>query len=306
MNDLFSSKAKFMFAKNYIYKMRVHLYIVIGSSFLIFTASVTIGQELPAQVDHTPAGGNIPIEYLRRARGELLSKGKNSIPTGKLKVKTYRLEEIRLPEPIEVTSGISHLRIESALRLTVTLNTYLNENYSIWVGDDFYRAAPTRTVPLPQDNELSVIVFGPMLQDDATIQVVTGTSCTTSDQLSILPERLRVPSRLRPPEKKEHFEGISLKIRRDTSSDATLDRPDVIVEITRPPRFDLSRNQIMVAQVGRQEFYASPRTPQTLELRMTAEQFARAKDGDLIRIKYGFCSPGGLHVGRLDKSLLDQ
>ena len=62
--------------------------------------------------------------------------GTNLMPTGPLKIKSYRLEEVRLPKPIEFGSGESKVSVETAFRLIITGESFLNGDHTIWMDDE--------------------------------------------------------------------------------------------------------------------------------------------------------------------------
>ena len=82
--------------------------------------------------------------------------------------------------------------------------------------------------------------------------------------------------------------------------------PDVEIVLATSASFTV-RNQGLVLQIGQQEFGIDPYQieAQTLIFRLTGEEFARARDGDQVKVKYGLCAPGGVYFGRLNKNLLD-
>src|SRR5260221_5481580 len=59
-------------------------------------------------------------ELLFKSPAKPLFAGNNIFPAGKLKVKTYRLEEVKLPKPLELNTGTGKETVESAIRLIVT------------------------------------------------------------------------------------------------------------------------------------------------------------------------------------------
>lgn len=283
-------------------------------------------QETPHARPQSPQAKVFEPDQLRKAPGKLLTGGKNKIPTGELKVKTYRLEEVKLPEPMEVNLEGSQETFDSATRLIVTLDSFLNGAYTIWINDEALTGVPTKR------NELTALILdSASLEDGASITVTRGDGCNDTSSKSKLPEKLLVPKHLRRPRPQnlKLLDEVSIKMQRVASrksshAEGTL---GVVVEVTGPFHFDMGRNAEFVAQVGSplsggQEFSAGAMPSfmkmdhatgkievsklQTVSFSMTAEQFARLQDQAPIKVKFNFCSPGGTLIGYLDKSLLDR
>jgi hypothetical protein len=67
----------------------------------------------------------------RGAPGKLISSGGNSTPAGPLKLLTYKLEEVTLPQPVEVDIRGEKKRFHSVLRLTITSASDLDAHLRI-------------------------------------------------------------------------------------------------------------------------------------------------------------------------------
>lgn len=242
---------------------------------------------------------NMSVERLRTAPGRLLAQGKNRVPVGELQVLSYRLEEVSLPEPIEIDQGQTQTRIENAVRLTVVLDHLVNGSYTIWIDDDGYLAVPTK------NNEITSLIIGNAgLNDEATITVKLGTGCHVNAR-STLPEKLAVPKRLRSNRTSLDLKNYVSHIRTVPGSRTSSD--SIELELVTSMDFPV-RNAVMVLQIGDQEFEGDPSrlTSYILRFTISSEDFKRTRDGDLIRVKYGTCSLGGVKFGHLDKSLLNR
>lgn len=92
----------------------------------------------------TPSGRNDLLTDEHFAPGQVLATGRNTKPVGPLKAKTYRLERVKLAKPFETleADGTKH-RLETAFRLTVTLDSPPNGDYFIWIDDVPWRAYPS-------------------------------------------------------------------------------------------------------------------------------------------------------------------
>lgn len=240
-----------------------------------------------------------PIHDEHTAPGKLLSQGHNEKPSGALRVVTYRLEEVTLPKALEIHSVESNIRIENALRLTVLLDDPVDDVYTIWIDDDGYPAVMTKK------NELSCLIIGNRgLENNAPITVKRGVGCAIFAR-STLPERLSVPKHLWRTDslRAENFVSAIRRLPRSNaiSTDAGVEL-ELISSVPLP-----GRNEGIVLQIGEQEFEREPyrAARQVLRFRLSAEEFAQTRDGDVIKVKYGSCSLGGVRFGRLDKGALN-
>jgi len=126
-------------------------------------------------------------ELLFKSPAKLLFAGNNIVPTGKLKVKTYRLEEVKLPKSLELNTGTGKETVESAIRLIVTGEAFQPGTYTIWIGDE------SLTDVMVSQTELVTVVFDRSpLEDGATISVSYETLGDHSR--TVLPESLYVPA----------------------------------------------------------------------------------------------------------------
>ncbi len=98
------------------------------------------------------------------APGKLISAGKNSTPVGPLKAKTYRLEQVQLEKPFDTieADGTKH-RLETAIRLKVTLGSPPTNDYFIWIDDVPELAYPSGHEKLTGENSISLLLLTPMV-----------------------------------------------------------------------------------------------------------------------------------------------
>lgn len=271
---------------------------LIGVTLIIFCIMiVTKGQEPPAM---RSVPDSIPVEKIRKAPGKLLSEGHSQKPSGELRVIRYRLEEVALPQALEIHSVKSNIRIDNAFRLTVLLDDPVDDVYTIWIDDEGYPAVMTKK------NELSCIIIGNRgLENNALITVKRGVGCAISAR-STLTEKLSVPNHLRRTNSSTKAENFVSAIRRLPGSTAISNDAGIELELISSVPLP-QRNEGMVLQIGEQEFEREPyrAARQVLRFRLSAEEFARMRDGDVIKVKYGSCSLGGVRFGRLDKGALN-
>lgn len=243
------------------------------------------------------------LEAAKRAPGKVLTRGTNKTPVGKLRVKTYRLEEIELPEPIEFIERGEVKREESIIRLTVTGERFPPGSYTIWIGDDWPLDAVDKGI-----DELSIVINSPdlILEEGAVISVSRGSGCRRGER-TMLPDVLTVPAQMRTKQKSlDHPGNFVQRIGRWSGAVVGGTGWAIEIELASAIIYPI-RNQIMVLQIGEEEF------PQNAEMRgkklifrLTQEEWERAPDGGRVKVKFGRCTPGGNRYGSLDKSMLDK
>jgi len=140
-----------------------------------------------AQQTNAPPDGEVNMLDVMKAPGKRLAEGKNTTPVGPLRVKTYCVDEIRLPKPIPVEKDGAKRPVDTVYRLTIT-----GEGFPVralltvvWIGGkahlEVHEAADLRS--------LSVILFDRAdLKPGATLAVGYGEE--EKDMLSTLPEKL--------------------------------------------------------------------------------------------------------------------
>ncbi len=125
-------------------------------------------------------------DSLRSRPKKLLAKGKNAMPAGLLKLRTYRVEEVALPKAVEVEVRGRNETVQSVILLTIRGGPFPVRALPpvIWIDDVAFEH-----VQESQDlRELSTVIYDPsVLREGATISVSYG-----SDEASrvALPERL--------------------------------------------------------------------------------------------------------------------
>jgi hypothetical protein len=267
---------------------------------VIMTVSVTTSAG--AQTTGVPEPNEpLTLEDLYLTPGELLAAGIDKQPSGPLQLKSYKVEEVKLPHPLRMGGNTNATVFNSALRLTVILGSTLQGPYTIFVDDE------PQTAVVTQRNGISVIFFNPsQLEDGAQISVASGGSCNISDA-SILKTRIRMPEGRKQPQRADADPGYSVKKIRTLRAHAGLRDPDKVeIQLTTRVPFAVS-NAPLVMQVGELRVMGGyGADPRTLIFRMSAEEFSRAEHGKRIKVKFGFCSAGGARFGKLNKSQLDQ
>jgi hypothetical protein len=264
---------------------------------MVWAATIIYAQE------PSPRRNVIHDRELRIAPGELVAQGINALPVGPLGLKTYRLEVVKLGEPIDLMVRGHRKRVESAFRLTITAESFRGEDVRIWIDDEPVSSAVTGRT------EVTTIIFDrELLQEGASITVsrsqrVAGESRTT------LPERLEFPQHWRAAFRPANDKKPTVRLHRIASSPALGNQPGVVIQLTGDATYPI-RNQMLIVSIGEQEFRScSPPAngdPHTLICHLSEEQFESLKEGDTIRAKYGRgpTVPSYQRFGRLQKSML--
>jgi hypothetical protein len=135
--------------------------------------------------------GSWKLELLRQS-GVLVAEGTNTIATGLLRLKTYRVEEITPRKPIRAEVDGKATQIDKAWRLTITGGPFRVRDAApiIWIDD---RAAGYG-LESPDRKGLSVIVFDrARLRKGASISLSYGEN---DPSRTLLPEKLNISSSL--------------------------------------------------------------------------------------------------------------
>jgi hypothetical protein len=130
----------------------------------------------------------VSAENLITAQGSEIGHGQNSQPVGPLGIKTFRVEQVSLSEPREVSVAGQSAIVTTALRLTVSGGPFVVRDmpYVIWVGDKALGAGQ-ESVDL---SSISVVTFDPtLLRNGSTISVSAGFDATRRTDL---PDKLSI------------------------------------------------------------------------------------------------------------------
>jgi hypothetical protein len=78
------------------------------------------------------------MSELLKLPGKVIAHGRNTTPAGKFKLKSYRIEEVTLSQPVEIEIRSRREQISRAFRITVTGMTFPVRALPpvIWVGDE--------------------------------------------------------------------------------------------------------------------------------------------------------------------------
>ena len=279
--------------RNHFVKFGVYAFLLLSAVGLNFSC---------ADAQQTPAAnkGSLPDEHF--APGQVISSGKNAVPTGSLKVKTYRLERVKLAKPYEtVEVDGTKRRVETAFRLTITLGSMPTNNYFIWVDEVPYEAYPSGFEQLNGENSISFLLYGPTLpfENESSLAI---SLYSRKFELTTLPEKLMVPPDVRT--KPVAGDG-SIRIKRIRSGvipAGTESRRVVWITISLPFIFP-ALNSVPTLHIwdkvlqGETDGYEA-------SFMIGADEFTKLKDGAQVIMR----GPGvfGAVAGRLNKSMLDK
>lgn len=272
-------------------------HILTIGGFLLMTLFLTFPIRAQTEV---PEAGETEVEDLYLALGKRLATGSDKQASGPLQIKSYRVEEVTLRHPIKV--GSTRV-INTVWRLTVTIGPTNRGDHMIFLDDE------PRTALVTERNGVSTIFFDAAeLEDGAQISVAVGTGCERR-LLSTMTSKLRMPEKYKLTMRGDADPGNRVKKIHTVPARAGLSAgEEVEIQLTTADRLPVS-NEALVMQVGDVEVAGGGYVygvENTLLFRMSAEQFSRAEDGKRIKVKFGFCSGGGLRFGKLNKSQLDQ
>jgi len=238
--------------------------------------------------------GEFDDRKVLRMPSEILSKGSNESPVGKMKVKTYRLERIKLDDPAQ----LGDQKFDYVYKIVVTGGPFSGP-FLLWVND---HAVPL--YPEVSDRELVTLFFGKpsFLKDGATLSISPGGNPCSFVEGSevVLPEKLSVPAELR-----ADAHSSKIRLRSVRSAPQFNGEPAVDVIVTMDVLVPI-QNQMMAVQVGKESFWGGRMGSYEVGARVPYEAFARIPENSQVIVKWGGrCAPIGSVVGRLDKSTLD-
>jgi hypothetical protein len=125
---------------------------------------------------------------LLKMPGRVIAESKAPAAAGKFKVRDYRVEELTLPRPVEVTVGGRRAEVSRAFRVTVTGGPFPVRAMPavIWIGDE----AVGYGVESEDLDRITAVTFDEsLLRDGATLYLSYGDKENKSDRTA-LPEKL--------------------------------------------------------------------------------------------------------------------
>ena len=267
-------------------------FLVTLATIVLLTIPLTPQQaDTPSQTKQQ----EIRIENAHRMQGEVLAHGENAVSVGKYKVKTYRLERVKLSQPLLLNNQQPY---EYAYKLVVTGGPFTT-THLIWADDRPFSAVPS------QDGSELVAVFlnGPNILADGAILSVTegGNPCTVApNSESVLPEKLFVPSELRAAPR----DAASIRLRSVPRGHEYLGKPSISIIVTTTQVAADFQNEDLAIQIGKASFTAGG-VLHEIGAQVPYDIFSQIPDNAQVFVKRDLCAVGGEFVGRLNKSTLD-
>ncbi|HLA10753.1 MAG TPA: hypothetical protein VJ023_09180 [Pyrinomonadaceae bacterium] len=265
--------------------------IRLASSILLIIWSLT---SIAAQSRSSIRGQRSGAKDGRMAIGTLIAEGHNRQPVGRLKLLSYRLEEVELAQPVELQIGGIKQQVDTALRLTVTSDA-VQTSRVIWVGD----------VLFPEVWEVGVKSVATLIYDRSLVRDGAVISVGTTGEWHDLPERLKLPESFKADQEPEKVEdGNEIIGIRSALRIAGSERHSLVKIEIRTARPLPVINGSYVVQIGRRFFgrLGGHGTNWTLEL--TPKEFDEVKEGDRVAIGVGVFNIA--YLGRLNKSLINR
>ena len=167
--------------------------ILLTTSFLfLFSACATISfaQDAPAAAADTSATQEVTVTDILRLPGRVLGEGQNTRTVGQHKVKTYRVEEVTLPQMKEVKIKGETRSVGRAFRLTIKGGPFPVRAMPpvIWLDD----TAIGYGIESEELDEITVITYDEAaLAEGGTIYLSYGDKNNKEDR-SALPEKLKL------------------------------------------------------------------------------------------------------------------
>jgi hypothetical protein len=234
---------------------------------------VTRAQQPPARLNVR----KVTSDELFKSPAKLIYEGTNTVATGRLKLKTFRLERVSLPNPLDVSIRGKKHAVESVLRLTVTGEAFQQGSYTISIGDrsltDVMRD-PTQLVTVIYDRSL--------LADGATISVTYETP--DNPVRTVLPEQLYIPAELGQASV-DNRDDVAVTGMRKVGNPGG--RSVIEIELTGEEVFG-GRNSQQIFQIGTFESYGDNSPDGDAYkwiIRLPIEVFENLEDGSPILIK---------------------
>jgi hypothetical protein len=224
--------------------------------------------------------------------GKVISKGRNTSPSGTLSVVSYRLEIIKLTSPIDLNDGKPPL--ETAFRLIITTQNPLPVgSFKIHLGNMELPAS------LLKPNEVATIIFRRNLPANVTLSL-SKQGENESLTRSSLAEMFSVPSRYAASFEEMQKNSPVVRLYKVNKSS------DIEIKINIPGRKCYEGNNLLVIEVGAVEFGAGC-DEDAIVRQLSAEEFSRMNNGAEIAVKdgYGNGARNRLVVGQLNKNTVE-
>ena len=221
--------------------------------------------------------------------GVVVAQSRDSAPIGEFRIRSYRLEN----------------RDDKTFCLSVKLDNAIHAPYLIWINDN-----PRAAYQLRKGDEVTAVVPLAWLDQDAQISVSKPSALYV---VSSFQERLKLPESITRLQNEQPPQLMHISaIRRVYRYAGFKPKIFVEIEITKNSPFNPTvANNTWVVQIGKTEFDAGVTNDiNRLSSIMSEEAFAKLKDGDLVRVSWGFGAMAyglaGKSFAKLDKTILQR
>lgn len=178
-----------MTLKNYLHRSHRWRSVMLAAGFLLILIG---GAPLAAaQIAAAPANDQeLTVTDLLKLPGKILGEGTNTKAVGKYKAASYRVEEVALPQPLEVEIRGQKMHATQAFRLTLTGGPFAVRALPpvIWIDD-----TPIGFGVESEDlDAITAITFDvELLREGATLYLSYGDKENKKDRVA-LPEKLKL------------------------------------------------------------------------------------------------------------------
>ena len=130
------------------------------------------------------AGEEPKMSDLLKLPGKVIAESRGGAAAGRFKVRDYRVEELELPRPVEVTLGGRRVEVKSAFRVTLTGGPVPVRALPavVWIDD----AAVGYGVESEDLDEITAVTFDrSLLRDGATLYLSYGDKEEKKDRVAL-------------------------------------------------------------------------------------------------------------------------
>jgi hypothetical protein len=169
-------------------RRRATLWLATLSLLLLVLAGATQTRAQDSQADDNAQEPK--MSDLLKMPGKVIAESNSAAAAGKFKVRNYRVEELTLPAPVEVSVGGKRVEVSRAFRVTITGGPFPVRALPavVWVDD----TAVGFGVESEDLDAITAVTFdASLLREGATLYLSYGDKENKADR-SALPEKLKL------------------------------------------------------------------------------------------------------------------
>lgn len=268
-------------------------------AYMVFVAALSCAPQILSQQGGKPEPQKSKVNDLRTLSGALVAEGRTKTTVGPLKLVTYKLEEVTLPQPVEVEVRGEKKQFQNVLRLTIMSESNIDAHL-IWIDD----ASLPGVWGVGGKGVAALIYDRSILRNGAVISLSHG------GQVYELPEQLTLPEKMQATIAPETIgDGNTYTLRSALRIIGSVRQPLVEIDFRTNRGFPIL-NAAYGVQIGKR-FFPANASDRTVRLSLTTKEFAELSDGERIAVSTGWVNysalgTGAWYFGRLDKSRLDR